>query len=389
MLLVVVAVTDAKDGGGDKKDKKDKDKKPAKKVQAKFLKHKIANGEWPPSDGPALEFLFDDVGQSFLKKWQPYSNKASDAIGPKTQTKFAAKDLCTSEFPCNTITNVSTAKMEKDVVGTTKPTPISFHKMDRFLQHVSKQKTIRLGHTIHKDMLFGGEIHHGGIVARLTAFKKKEADPHQATGMIFDAWKLMAFAEKPSAIRAVLPKADDKDVVLQSVCLFPKGSNKAQADNFCQGKDKQAKKGEEDGKDEKKKGDKKDKDGEKDGKDKEGKKKKADDKDEESKSENKKSKKEKKKQGGDDDSKKDDKEKKKGGDDDDDNSKKEGKEKESKKKEKGGKKDKGEDDDKDEDKETKHVDFLSQKAELKDMWDKGKWPGQKQEVCLHQACKRE
>ena len=405
----MTTLVDAKDDGDDKKDKDkdkkdkkgDKDKKPEKKVKAKFLKQNVENGKWPPSDGPALEFIFEDVGLEFLKKWQPYADKASNAVGPKTQTKFVAKALCTSEYPCNTITNVLTAKMTQDVVGETKPAPITFRKMDKFLKHVSTRKTIKLGHAIHKDMLFGGEIHHGGIVARLTAYKKQEADPQQAVGMLFDAWKLMAFEEKPSAIRAVLPKADDKEDTLQSVCLFPKGSNKAQADNFCQGKDK-AKKEKGDDKGDAKGGD-KDKDDKKKDKDKND-----DSKSEDSKSKDKDSKKEKKKSKDDGDSKdekdggdskkgdKKGKEKKKGENDDGGDSKEGGKEGKTKKKDKGSKEDKDgddkkeksmkkdksdkedsdEDDDKGED-ETKHIDNLSQQAEYK---NKGKRPEPKHEV---------
>ena len=226
-----------KDGKGDSKEKDKADKKPAKMVKAKALKHEVKDGQWPPSQGASLDYMLDDANHEFLKKWQPFADKASQAIGPKSQNKFAAKDLCTAEFPCVTVTNASTAKMEKDVTGATKPEPIPMKKMDKFLKHLSTKKTIKLGHAIHKEMLYGGEVHHGGVVARLTAFKKQEADVKQAVGMLFDAWKMVAFSKKPQAVRAVLAKTDDKPIVLQSVCLFPKGSNKAQADNFCRGRD--------------------------------------------------------------------------------------------------------------------------------------------------------
>ena len=259
--LLALSLSYAKEDGdkGDKKDGKDgkdgkdeKDKKPDKLVKAKALKLNVDNGQWPPSSGPALDFLFEEKGLAFLKKWQPQADKVSKAIGAKTQNKFIANDLCTNEFPCVTLTNASTAKMKKDVKGSTKPEPIAWKKMDKFLTHLSKKKDIKLPHTIHKDLLFGGEVHYGKIVARFTAFKKKELDTQQAVGMLFDTWKMSAFSKKPTAIRAVKSKSDDKPAELQSICLFPKGSNKAQADNFCQGKDKKKSKKGDDDDDEKK-----------------------------------------------------------------------------------------------------------------------------------------
>ena len=256
-LLAVATLIEAKDkdkdgddGKEDKKKDKDKEKKPEKRVKAKGLKHSVKDGEWPAAVGPSQDFLFEDAKLEFLRKWQPQSDKTSKKIGPKTQNKFAAKDLCTKEFPCNTITNASIAKMTKGITGETKPEPIRYPKMDKFLKYLSKKKTVKLSHTIHKDLLFGGEVHHAGIIARLTAFKKKDVESDQAVAMVFDAWKMTALQKKATAIRAVLPKTDDQPTVLQSICLFPNGSNKAQADNFCQGKDKEEEKDDDDEKDE-------------------------------------------------------------------------------------------------------------------------------------------
>ena len=350
MLLGLSAFIEAKDGGNDKKKKKD-DKKPAKMVKAKALKADVKDGQWPPATGSAIDFLVEDANHEFMQKWQPFADKASAAIGPKTQNLFVSKDLCTAEFPCNTITNVSTATMTKDATGEAKPEPIPSKKMDKFLKHLSKQKTVKLTHTIHKELLFGGEVHHGGVIARLTAFKKKEVDAQQAVGMVFDAWKMSAFSKKPSAIRAVLVKTDDRPVDLQSVCMFPKGSNKAQADNFCRGRDKQdeekkGKKGGEDGGDDEKGGD---GEGKKESKGKKGKK--CDSEEEESGEGKEKSKKKgsgkkgKKDDGGADDSEGDDS--KKG------TSKKKGKE---------------------------AVTNFSHMAIVKDMWEKGKLPSQQKKT---------
>ena len=67
---------------------------------------------------------------------------------------------------------------------------------------------------------------------------------------------------KPTAIRGVIAQTDLKPPTMRAFCFFPRGSNAAQADNFCNGNDafEDDEDEEEDEKKEKDKDKKKDKD---------------------------------------------------------------------------------------------------------------------------------
>ena len=260
-FLVIVLLAEAK---GDKKKKKEKDET---RVKAKALSQDVKNLDWKPAEGKAHEFLQDVAHLEFLNKWQKVANKVSKEIGPKSKNEFSSNGVCSAQFKCETVTNASTAKFKKDIKNPAKKLkPINLKSIDKFLTKISKTKTIKLTHPIQKGLVFAGEVHYAGIVARLTEVKKQEIAGVHAAGLIFDAYKHMILERKPSGVRAVVAQTDGQPKVMRAVCLFPKGSDKAQADNFCRGNDL-TKDDEKDEDDEKggKGGDKEDKDDDEEG----------------------------------------------------------------------------------------------------------------------------
>lgn len=261
-LLIVATFAEPKDKEKDGDKGKGKSKKPEKFVKAKALDQEVKNGNWPKATGKSLDYMLEADHRDFLNKWQRVSDVVSGKLGAKTKNHFAAVGLCTKELVCETITNASTAKLDKGVKAVNKPEAITDKDMKGFLEHLWQHKTVRLTHELQKGLLYAGEVHFGNVIARLTDFRKREMSAEHAAGLLFDAWKLIALEEKPTAVRAVLAQTDGKPVVLRAVCLFSKDSHHGQADHFCRGQDKDPNsKDEEEGGD-----DKKEKDGDKDSK---------------------------------------------------------------------------------------------------------------------------
>ena len=207
-------------------------------MKAKPLEQDVKNLDWKPAQGRAHEYLQDVAHLEFLNKWQKVSTKVSEEIGQKSRNDFSSSGVCSVQYPCDTITNASTAKLKKDAKFPGKKLkPIDIKKMDAFLTKVSKTEKIKLNHPIQKGLVFAGEVHHASVVARLTEVKKKEISGEHAAGLIFDAYKLIILKRKPLGIRAVVAQTNGSPKVMRAVCLFPKGSDAAQADNFCRGND--------------------------------------------------------------------------------------------------------------------------------------------------------
>ena len=262
-ILTLTVLAEAKD---DKK-KKDKDKDKTR-VKAKPLEHGVKNLEWKDAEGKAHAYLQDVTHLEFLNRWQKLSNKVSDEIGAKSKNDFSSKGVCSKQFPCQTITNASTAKLDKDDKNEAKKLkPVDIKKMDKFLTKLSKKKKVNLKHHIQKDLVYAGEVHYAGVVARLTEVNKKEMSGEHAAGLIFDAYKLIILEKKAKGVRAVVAQTDGQQKVMRAVCLFPKGAHTAQADNFCRGNDLEEDDDDDDDDKDKDKEKSKDKDGDKDDED--------------------------------------------------------------------------------------------------------------------------
>lgn len=282
-LLILSFLTEAeakkdkdKDDGKKKKDKDDK------RVKAKPMKLEVKNQQWPEIKGREKDFLMDVAHLEFMNKWQPFADKVSKEIGQKSKNDFPSKGLCSKEYKCETITNISTAKIDKDIKNPAKKLmPISMKSMDKFMTALTKDpkyKKLKLDHEIQKGLVWATEVHHAGIVVRFSEFKKQEMAGEHAAGLAFDAFKLIIMKGNPTAIRGVIAQTDGQPAVMRAFCAFPKGSNRAQADSFCKGNDAFEEDEDEEDDDKKDKDKDKDKDDDKD-KDKKKDKDKDDDKD--------------------------------------------------------------------------------------------------------------
>ena len=133
-----------------------------------------------------------------------------------------------------TVTNASIAHL--DAADGKKVKQIGEKQIAGLLDHVTKQKHVKLEKNVHKGFLFGHEVKHDGAVAHVIA-PKEQINSKELAGSLFDLWKMMATDDKPTAVRAVKAQTDGKPVELMSFCIHPEHSQKDQAENFCVGRD--------------------------------------------------------------------------------------------------------------------------------------------------------
>ena len=205
----------------------------AKNVQpiTKFITGSDAS-QLPPATG-------DNAMKATIKKYQPYSDQASQAVGNISTSQFISSGLCLQGSPCFTINNASTVQLEPQ--GGKKMMAISNVMIGKLLDKVlaSKGEKLDQKQKIHKDFLFGGRAKTNEVIAHWIG-PKKSADKTLVAGMLFDAWKAMTTTKKPTAplaIRAIRVQADGKRIEPVTVCLYPANANKLMAKNFCMGRD--------------------------------------------------------------------------------------------------------------------------------------------------------
>ncbi|MCJ1233467.1 hypothetical protein MMC14_001425 [Varicellaria rhodocarpa] len=188
-----------------------------------------ATSSWPQPTGHHYE-----SHKKTLDKYQKFADEASKAIGPKSHNHFSGVGLCNSKNPCMTVTNASIAHL--DAADGKKVKQIGEKQIAGLLDHVTKQKHVKLEKNVHKGFLFGHEVKHDGVVAHVIA-PKEQINSKELAGSLFDLWKMMATDDKPTAVRAVKAQTDGKPVELMSFCIHPEHSQKDQAENFCVGRD--------------------------------------------------------------------------------------------------------------------------------------------------------
>ena len=228
-LVFLAVLSEAKDK------KKDKDDK---KLKAKALELNVTGQNWPEPNDKQKDWLLDADHTKFLDKWQPLSDSEAKKLGPISKNNFSSEGICNKKYKCETITYGSIANIDKDVKNPAKKLkPIKMKQMDTFLEHLKKRKPIKLTHHIQKNSLLAAEIHHSGVVLRLTERNGKDISGEHAAALAFDAFKYMIMSSEPQAVRAMVAQPDNKPLLERSACIFPKGANRAQADNYCRGKD--------------------------------------------------------------------------------------------------------------------------------------------------------
>lgn len=209
-----------------------------KKLKATALDLTVKNQQWPEPDQSVKDWLLDQDKVKFMDKWQSLTDSEVKKLGPITKNEFTTEGLCNKRYKCEITTFGSTANIDKDIKNPAKELkPLSIQSMDKFLEHLKGRSAIKLTHNVQKGSLVAAEVHYGDIVARFTERNGQEVSSVQAAALTFDAFKYIVLKTEPTAVRAVLSQTDGKPRVERSVCVFPKGSNRAQADNFCRGQD--------------------------------------------------------------------------------------------------------------------------------------------------------
>ena len=202
-------------------------------VVVKVLPQDVTGTEtslWPKPTGHKYKHH-----EKVLKKYQPFCDKASKAIGNKVHNHFSAEGLCNQEQPCITITNATIAHIEPEKGKKIKR--IGEKQISGLIDSITKAKDIKLDKTIHEKLLNGSEQTFEGVVARVIA-PRPTMSSEELAGFYFDMWKMVATHKKPTSIRAAKAQTDGKPVELISFCMYPEGSNKEMAENFCLGRDK-------------------------------------------------------------------------------------------------------------------------------------------------------
>lgn len=202
-------------------------------VVVKVLPQDVTGTEtslWPKPTGHKYKHH-----EKVLKKYQPFCDKASKAIGDKVHNHFSAEGLCNQEQPCITITNATIAHIEPEKGKRIKH--IGEKQISGLIDSITKAKDIKLDKSIHGKLLNGSEQTFEGVVARVIA-PRPTMSSEELAGFYFDMWKMVATHKKPTSIRAAKAQTDGKPVELMSFCMYPEGSNKEMAENFCLGRDK-------------------------------------------------------------------------------------------------------------------------------------------------------
>ncbi|MCJ1355822.1 MAG: hypothetical protein MMC33_005814 [Icmadophila ericetorum] len=189
-----------------------------------------ATSLWPKPTGHKYKHH-----EKVLKKYQPFCDKASKAIGDKSHNHFSAEGLCNQAQPCMTVTNATIAHIAPEKGKKIKH--IGDKQISGLLDSVVKMKDVKLDKSIHEKLLNGSEQTFEGVVGRVIA-PKLTMSAEELAGFYFDMWKIIATYKKPTAIRAAKAQTDGKPVELMSFCMYPEGSNKEMAENFCLGRDK-------------------------------------------------------------------------------------------------------------------------------------------------------
>jgi len=171
--------------------------------------------------------------KSFLTKYQPYANTASDLIGPKQADKFSATGLCFAETPCFTVNGVSIASIPA-ASGQSLPA-LSIAQISTILDSILATPNTTFDDSDHSTVFSGLKMVSNGAVLEVIA--PKGAVPSSlVAGMVLDTYKA-SVNSGTNAVRALEAQGNSAAPVSVALCLYPSNADATASQNFCVGKE--------------------------------------------------------------------------------------------------------------------------------------------------------
>lgn len=166
--------------------------------------------------------------RSFLQKYQPLANMASEKIGAKNQAIFTSAGHCFAEFPCFSVERGAMA-----TIGDQEE--VTQEQLSAILDHLVLSPTITFEHN-SSTSLSGLKLTINHATLEVIAAHGSVPSSFLA-GMVFDMYKMQHEDPATNSIRAVQAQTDGEERPFVALCVYPEGADAAQAHNFCLGSD--------------------------------------------------------------------------------------------------------------------------------------------------------
>jgi hypothetical protein len=166
--------------------------------------------------------------RSFLEKYQPLANSASEQIGAKNQAVFTSAGHCFAEFPCFSVERGAMA-----TIGDQEE--VTQEQLSAILDRLVLSPTVTFEHDASTP-LSGLKLTVNHATLEVVAAHGSVPSTFLA-GMVFDMYKMQHDDPATNSIRAVQAQTDGVERPFVALCVYPEGADPTQAHDFCLGSD--------------------------------------------------------------------------------------------------------------------------------------------------------